>query len=225
MKYSPLPLIALMFLWGTTVEISGQGEFRSDATRPHAFVSFEKVELNPRNPELSMVFLRFTNNTPWAIRTCVQGWRPGGKNVEIGGGRTVRALVNGRDAHLCYGVESYQSFGSDLGADVRNARGRRRAQNHVAQTAPPFPLFVDAGIPDRDRWIAPSESVLFQVPAKYLRHNRKIFLQFWYEWDVDGSTESMVNGPEHRCYFADYQLENALERLKRESSGSGKGSN
>lgn len=132
----------------------------------------------PNNEQSQVVWLRFHNNSCWAITFPTDSLYIGPKTALI-------RLNDGRGA-----------LAPREGVEV-NVRYRVEAEAGAASISTPVIQRTDVL---SNTWLASGRSVIFAVSREHLKKDLKIYIPFHYEWETaehdSGSAE-----PEHHVYF------------------------
>jgi hypothetical protein len=184
----------------------GQDATRKDQTKPHIYISVEsKTE--------DKILLRFINNSKWAVKVCLQAFTPtvpaNVKKFELLNGETKFAFVNEKKVRLCYGVESYKRYQTIL-SNNKNSVARKKENTQTSKTEnckSSVCGFYEDGNYGGEGWVASESSILFELPAKYLKENYRIYVSYNYEWEYSEKSLAYLS-PEHRIYFTDFMFKN-----------------
>jgi hypothetical protein len=148
------------------MRLAAQNATRIDASQPHVFLSFERkgegkfaYETESRN----LIWLRFNNNSKWAVRICVQSLLPLAQNFQTPSGLTEVALSNGIEASLCYGGQTHISRKITVTTTTGKTAKKRPKIKEVKETCPlNYYEGADFG---KNAWVRSGTSVVFSVPA------------------------------------------------------------
>ena len=132
------------------------------------------------------VYLRMYNNSVWhLIVTTDELYYPSKTPIKLRYGVNTYAAPNDREVSLQYRVEKWAL-----------------PWEHVKVPEAPRP---DNGF---SGWIASQDSILFSVPAEYMRKDLQVFVTFNYEWEATKKGPP-ISGPEHRVSFRGIDLPDA----------------
>lgn len=201
--YNLILFLITFALFICPIEIGAQDATRIDVRKPHIYLSFErKGERKPVSVTESSnnIWLRFNNNSKWLVKVCVHSLFPVRHNTKTLDGRTLLTLQNGSEVRLCYGVETYFSYKST----VSKTLGKNRLRGTKDKQDCPLNFYNDGNY-GGEAWVPSGNSVVFSVPAEYLTESHAIYIKYSYEWDESEYSDE-YRTPEHRVYFADFQL-------------------
>ncbi|HMM79037.1 MAG TPA: hypothetical protein PKC65_03330 [Pyrinomonadaceae bacterium] len=146
------------------------------------------ARINPEKPTVYLsyvcqdekkIHLRMNNNTIWHVYVEVdKSYFPTKKPIQLQNGAKVYAIPNNEKIPVFYYAERDQ---------LEDVKGIKipKLEYH----------FTNGG-----GWLASNDSILFSVPIELLRKGLKIYVEFFYEWEMAKSGDTRKE-PEHRVYF------------------------
>jgi hypothetical protein len=128
------------------------------------------------------VHLRMYNNTVWHISVDTDELYPPKTRIKLRNGVNTSAAPSDREISMHYRVEGWALPWETV---------------KVPKIAYPDNGFAN--------WIASQNSILFSVPADYLRKDLQVIVRFNYEWEITKEGYS-ISDPEHRVAFRGIDL-------------------
>jgi hypothetical protein len=128
--------------------------------------------------------LRLRNHTDWpvAVETFSFYYNPlKYKTLKLTTGVQVSAMPNDKEiTSLFYYVEK----------EVAPVKGKRiiEVQNFATDS---YSI----------SWIAPNDSIMFRVAKRFLPENAELYVNFNYDWELDGKNHFPIEGNVHRVYY------------------------
>jgi hypothetical protein len=172
-------LILALLLTTTSFAQSSDDELKSGgrvkADKPTVYLEYVCLDKQK-------VYMRMHNNTVWHISVDTDELYPPKTQIKLRNGVNTSAAPNDREISLHYRVEGWALPWECV---------------EVPKVAYPDNGFAN--------WIASQDSILFSVPAAYLRKDLQVIVRFNYEWEVTKQGYT-ISDPEHRVSFRGIDL-------------------
>jgi hypothetical protein len=159
--------------------------------------------------EFVAVWLRFVNNTRWAVSLEIRKSAPQfERGIIISNKSAATAADSGTDWDIYYKVDS--ETGCDFHSEAPKDDICKRRETPIPDNPrPPMSgtIFVRSG-----------ESVIFAVRREHLKKYLFITTFFRYEWEYADSIHSSIEMPKHSVDFSWWDLDSSLTKEKQTSS-------
>jgi len=170
------------------------GGIKPTSTRLAAVTSSREVTVSSPssaadNEDNQVIWLRFHNNSCWAISFPTDSLYIGPKTtlLRLNDGRGVLAPREGLEVNVQYQAEPEPGVASVSLPIIRRA-------DVLSNT-----------------WLASGRSVIFAVSREHLKKDLRVYVPFNYEWET-AEHDSGGGEPEHRVYFRASDLPKKLQR-------------
>jgi hypothetical protein len=155
--------------------------------------------------EFAAVWLRFVNNTRWAVALEIRKSAPKyERGLMVSKELTVTAADNGTEWDIYYSVDT--ETGCDFHAEAPKDMVCKRRETPIPDNPrPPLSgtIFVRSG-----------ESIVFAVKREHLKKYLLIRTFFSYEWEHTNSSIQSIEMPKHSVDFSWFDLEVSLGKEK-----------
>lgn len=162
-------------------------------------------EKSESDEQFEAVWIRFVNNTRWAVMVDVRKLAapPVIYPIELSNKKTVSAAKDGAEFDVIYDIESEK--GCDFGVKTPIGEPCKRRET-------PVPDHVRLGV-SGNVFIPSGQSIIFAVNWEHLRKYLKVYILYNYEWEI---SKSGIPSPprydsQHRVYFWWHDLETGMK--------------
>jgi len=156
--------------------------------------------------QFEAVWVRFVNNTRWAIMLDVQkaSVPPAINPMDLSNKRTVSAAKDGAELDIIYDIES--ETGCDFHVEVPKGEPCKRRETTV-------PSYYRRGF-SGNVFVPSNQSVIFAVNQAHLKKYLTTYVLYNYEWEISKSGQPSLPryDSQHRIYFSWFDLETGLKK-------------
>jgi hypothetical protein len=154
------------------------------------------------------VWVRFVNNTRWAILLDVQklAVSPVVEPMKLSDVLTVTAAKDGSELDVIYDIEA--ETGCDFHEEAPIGQPCKRRET-------PVPAYYRRGVSSKV-FVASGQSILYPINQLHLKKYMTTYIFFNYAWEMRGSSTSPPRYEyQHRIYFSWFDLEIGLKSEKK----------